>query len=659
MTDELPQKSRTFGLAPDERRCVIENALISRFVEERLLSLFSEGRLNGTVHTCIGEEFSGAVIARHLVDGDTIFSNHRCHGHFLSRNHDIHGLIAELMGRQTGVSGGLGGSQHLYKDGFYSNGLQGGIVPVAAGLALGHKLRRSNNVAVVFIGDGTLGEGVVYETFNIAAKWDLPLLVVLEDNKYSQSTAQHETLAGSIPARAAAFGIETAHGTTWEWEELHHTVGDLVGKMRQDRKPRFLHIETFRLKAHSKGDDTRPRDVVEPFEQRDPLNLFLAQATAEDQALVDSIKARIEDAVGHASNDPLATMPMETQQQAHISWSPTTLPANERVVVSLNTQLKSLLSLHDSTFMIGEDILSPYGGAFKASKDLSDLFPGRVLNTPISEAAIVGIGCGASLMGFHPIVEIMFGDFLTLAFDQILNHAAKFHQMYNQKVMANLIIRTPMGGGRGYGPTHSQTLDRHFFGIPGLRVVAMNHMTSPEQVYAPLIAESAGPCLVIENKRLYGTTFMAEVPQGYELLHSSETHPTAWLKPQSQRVDVTLLGYGGTSELLAEACEILFEEHDLVAQVVCVMQVYPFTVAPILPQLTAAPRLLIVEEGQGFAGFGAEVMAQLAETGALSTLSVGRVAPPAHCIPSSGPLEQAVLPDVGDIVQAVLKMRQA
>ena len=262
------------GLSDPVVRRILGKALLTRFVEESLLDLFGQGKLHGTVHTCIGQEMSPAVLTEFLRPGDTIFSNHRCHGHFLCRHGDAEGLIAELMGRRTGVSGGMGGSQHLCRDGFYSNGIQGGIVPVAAGLALGHLLRGRGDISVVFIGDGTLGEGVVYETMNIASKWDLPLLVVLEDNKFAQSTAQHETLAGDIDARAAAFGIATATATTRDWPRLHDVAGRLVAAMREDSRPRFLRIETYRLKAHSKGDDTRSRAEVEPHELVDPVNVL-------------------------------------------------------------------------------------------------------------------------------------------------------------------------------------------------------------------------------------------------------------------------------------------------------------------------------------------------------------------------------------------------
>lgn len=644
--------------AATERR-VLEKALTSRFVEERLLELFSEGKLNGTVHTCIGEEMT-AVVSEFLRDGDTVFSNHRCHGHYLSRTGDIDGLIAELMGKATGVSGGFGGSQHLCNNGFYSNGIQGGFVPVAAGLAMGHKLNGTGGVSVAFIGDGTLGEGAVYEALNLASKWELPLLIVLEDNKYSQSTSQHETLAGNIRARAEAFGIETAHGDTWNWQGLYQTMGDVIGKMRVDHKPRFVQVETFRLKAHSKGDDSRPREVVAPFEERDPLNRFLAQVSAADQPWVDAIKARVQQAVDKAAQAELSAIPLPAPVTAAASWQTAQLPEGKRLVTVLNEMFAQLMREYPQAHFIGEDVLSPYGGAYKVSKGLSDTFPDRVRNTPISESAIVGLGIGMGMMGYLPMIEIMFGDFLGLAFDQLVNHAAKFQQMYNQQITTDVIVRTPMGGGRGYGPTHSQTLDRHFVGVPGLRVLAMNSLTRPEQLYRPLMRAGVGPTLVIENKLLYSSYLRSEAPEGFAVLHSDAEFPDVWVKPclsANTRCDITLMGYGGTSEMLLEACERLFDEHDITAQVLSVMQIYPFSVQPLLPVLQAAPQLLIVEEGQGYASFGAEVITQLAEAASdqgLAMPRVGRVYPPAHCIPSSGPLEAQLLPSVDNIIEAAI-----
>ena len=187
---------------------LLRKAVLIRTVENKLLQLFSEGKLNGTVHTCVGQEFSALAFAGQLTKEDTVFSNHRCHGHYISFTGDHEGLLAELMGKKTGVCGGIGGSQHLCKDNFYSNGIQGGIVPVAAGMALANKLKGDQNIVVVYIGEGMLGEGVVYEALNIISKWSLPILIVCENNYYAQSTPVKINLAGDILKRADALAYK-------------------------------------------------------------------------------------------------------------------------------------------------------------------------------------------------------------------------------------------------------------------------------------------------------------------------------------------------------------------------------------------------------------------------------------------------------------------
>jgi len=156
---------------------------------------------------------------------------------------------------------------------------------------------------------------------------------------------------------------------------------------------------------------------------------------------------------------------------------PTARPTT--VLDSLNDCLHRVFQDDPTVLLIGEDVLDPYGGAFRVTRGLSTAYPGRVLAAPISEAGIVGVAAGFALRGFHPVVEIMFGDFLTLAADQVINHLSKFRWMYNDQVSLPLVIRTPMGGRRGYGPTHSQTLEKLFIGVPGLRVLAPTALGNP------------------------------------------------------------------------------------------------------------------------------------------------------------------------------------
>ena len=162
-------------------------ALSIRRTEDKFLELFGQGKMNGTVHTCNGQEFSAIAFISALDKDDFIFSSHRCHGHYIAHTGYVSGLISELMGKTTGACSGIGSSQHLFNDNFFSNGIQGGIVPVAAGMAFAAKKKNKGAIGIVFIGDGTLGEGVVYETLNLISLLNLPLLVVCENNRYAQS----------------------------------------------------------------------------------------------------------------------------------------------------------------------------------------------------------------------------------------------------------------------------------------------------------------------------------------------------------------------------------------------------------------------------------------------------------------------------------------
>ncbi|MCZ7648976.1 MAG: thiamine pyrophosphate-dependent enzyme [Planctomycetota bacterium] len=631
--------------------------LLIRETEERFLRLFSEGKLFGTVHTCIGQEYTAVAVAEALQPGDLIFSNHRCHGHYLARTGDVEGLTAEIMGRATGLCGGRGGSQHLCAAGFFSNGVQGGIVPVAAGLALAEELAGTSNLAAVFIGDGTLGEGVVYETLNIASKWALPLLVVLENNGYAQSTSQRETLAGELDARAEAFGIRAGRCELWDIPQLLARAEAAAAYVRRERKPFFLRVDTYRLMAHSKGDDDRDPAEVAAYRAKDPLGRFAAEHPEDAARLQREASALVDRAVAKAEAAPYAEAgPHDADPPAWraVRWQPTTFQAHDRVVGRLHDALRNHLLQNEKLVLLGEDIAGPYGGAFKVTRQLSLEFPGRVRNTPISEAALVGLGNGLALNGWLPVCEIMFGDFLTLAFDQFLNHAAKFRYMYNEQVKVPLVIRTPMGGRRGYGATHSQSLEKHWLGVPHTRVLALHHRFDPYELVDRLLSNADRPTLLIENKLLYGLKTDAPPPRGFVVEHSDETFPTTRLRPLTEP-DLVIFCYGGLLPEAEQAADRLFEEHDLAAEIVCPACLYPFNAAPLEESLRRTGKLLIVEEGQGFAALGAEVLAQLAERGA-APARVRRLAAPAHPIPSSGPLEKALLPGAAQLVETAAGM---
>lgn len=282
-----------------------------RRFEETVLDNFPKGLFYGTTHTYLGQEANAVGLLTHLQPGDIVFSNHRCHGHFLAYGGDMRALFAELMGKATGVCGGRGGSQHLHWQNFYSNGILGGTVPIATGMALAEKIKGTGAVAVVFIGDGALGEGTVYEALNMAALWGAPILFVVENNRIAQTTPADRALAGNLPARFTAFGIPARELDTSDVLDILPATGELLHEIRTTQTPRALILHTYRFGPHSKGDDTRPdAEVARMRETRDPVKLLGARLASEiREGLEHDVNVAVQATFETALMDPSPTLP--------------------------------------------------------------------------------------------------------------------------------------------------------------------------------------------------------------------------------------------------------------------------------------------------------------------------------------------------------------
>ena len=622
---------------------IFEKAYLIRRVETAFLELFKEGLIRGTVHTCVGQELSAVAICHHLNKDDFVVSNHRGHGHFIAHTNDVFLLVCELLGKSSGASKGIGGSQHLFHKNFLSNGIQGNMSPVAAGIAYAEKLNSRESIAVIFIGDGTLGEGAVYEALNLISLYSLPLLVVLEDNEIAQSTPQKQYLSGTIQGRAKAFGIEYFETSTQEVDDLFNKSFNAVNFVRKNKKPAFCHIKTSRLNAHSKGDDTRDPNQLKILRENDILNKSFENNNNSE--IIKRVNVQVNQIINDAKKEKISSKKQLNNFEVKASKvnfsSYEGFLSSDRVNKRIRDGLKFCLQSNKKTILLGEDIESPYGGAFKTTEGLSIDFPERVKNTPISELGITGLANGLALRGMKPFVEIMFGDFSSLIVDQILNGSVKFEQMFGGQIECPVKVRLPMGAGGGYGPTHSQSIEKLFLTIDGLDIVAINRLLDPIQIYKKTLL-SVKPTLIIEHKSDYPKFFDLNIMNFNSLLISDENYPTIVVKPKKRKPDITIYTYGANTETALNLQKKLFTRDEKFAQVVVFSKItdIPNNILNMTTENTT--EVIVIEDGTTKNGWGSDLIANICLL-KNQNIKYKRLGALHHIIPASFELEKKIL----------------
>jgi 2-oxoisovalerate dehydrogenase E1 component len=531
------------------------------------------------------------------------------------------------------------------------------MTAIGVGLASALKKKNSQGVVATIIGDGTLGEGLLYESMNLASVWRVPVLFVVEHNGIAQTTYTRHTIGGDILARAQAFGLKA-----WRLDDrkadFPEAAAKVVDEMRRGEGPGMLVIDTGRLGPHSKGDDLRSQAERDELAARDPLRQLAGRLDAAKVASIESAnRFFLKDVESRAMASPVASFgstPEHSFRPALDSDFPAADAASTNVRLALNAALGKLLALDPDVVVLGEDLHDPYGGAFKVTAGLSEQYPGRVISTPISEAGITGAGIGLAMAGKKPIVEIMFADFLTLCMDQIYNHAVKFPGMFPASSIP-LVVRTPCGGRRGYGPTHSQSPENIFVSVPGLTVLYGSHRHQVGQLLIDATIRWPNPTLFLEHKLLYGENQDA---QDYQAVAPSPDDPGAALFPTLRRgaedADVTLLSYGGMLPIVERAAHRLEEEEELAVEIIAPALLAPLPRQTLLGVLMSRPRILVVEESHHHFGVSAEILAMLAENGYRGKVArLGTLPVP---IASARSLESAQLPDEVAVMAAVMNM---
>lgn len=641
----------------DHKRLLRKMCLIRNF-ENRAIELFRQGLIKGSAHSSVGQEAIAAGACEPLELRDFLVTHHRGHGHCLAKGADPSRMMAELMGRVGGYSGGLGGSMHvadLQLNILGANGIVGAGIGLALGAALGARQRGEGGIGIVFFGDGAANEGIFHEAANMASIMRLPLIMVCENNQYGVSTRMRAvTAGGSISNRAAGYGMpgETIDGN--DLVQVYETVAEAAARARAGEGPTLIEAITYRWGDHSmraKLPSYRDAEEEEAWIARDPIAHTVGELGLEDkeiEALSVETAAEIEDAIAYAkaSAEPAAEVLLPAVLAPHRQVDPPPVPGTRMLSYpdAVAEALAQEMQRDPSVFIIGQDI-ARIGGVFGATRGLLDRFgPERVIDSPISEQGIAGAAIGAAMMGRRAVAEVQFFDFVTLMMDMIVNQAAKYRFMLGGNPILPVVIRGPQGSGVRLAAQHSQSLEAWLAHVPGLVVLAPS---TPYDAKGLLIAaiRDDNPVIVIEHKRLYVAAGGAVPEEPYEL-------PIGRADIKRAGTDVTVVASLSMVPEALRAAELLARE-GLSLEVIDLRSLRPLDMTTILTSVRKTNRCVVVHEAWRTGGLGGEIAAEISERAFdfldAPVMRLGALDVPT---PYNDRLERAVIPDANAIVAA-------
>jgi 2-oxoisovalerate dehydrogenase E1 component len=586
----------------------------------------------------------------------------------------MHRLACQLLGKGEGFSQGVERSFHYGylapEHGILHAGMishLGSMIPVAAGCAFAFRQAGSDRVAINFIGEGGTSTGDFHEGLNMAAVWKLPLILVIENNRYAFSTpARLQYAARQLSDRGPGYGVaaETVDGN--DPDAMAAAYSRAVARARAGEGPTLIEAMLGRMRGHAEGDDSLkvvPADELAAYRAADPVPAYARRLEEEgvmDAATRERLEARIAEMVEAAITRAIDAPPPADEvalRPVFASDPPRRVAAEAPAVISsrprgettyvdaINQALLEEMERDSSVVLMGQDI-GAFEGAFRTTRGLHARWPDRVLDTPIAESGTIGIAIGAALLGYRPVVEMQFGDFISCGFNQLVNVAAKLY--YRWQVPCPIVIRLPTGGGVGAGPFHSQNPEGWFAHTAGLKVVCPATAADAMGLLKAAIRDP-NPVMLFEHKFLY-RRIKSVLPDGDAVARLGEARV---MRPGKH---LTLIGYGASTWTAMEAAEELAKS-GVEAEVIDLRTLVPYDEETVLASVKRTGRALIVHEAQQTAGFGAEVAARLADA-AFPWLDapIRRVTYPDRPVPYAKNLEKVLLPDKGKVVRAAREL---
>ena len=640
-----------------------------RAFETRCQELSTEGVVAGSIHLCAGQEAIPVGAISLLRPDEQVVATYRGHGWAIAAGISLEALLAEICHRSDGLNGGRAGSPYFSspKHGFVGeNSIVGAGVPIAAGIAAASKLRRTGGVTLVSIGDGATSQGATHEGLVLAAAKRLPLVVVCENNGWSELTATREMVPlKHLAERAPAYGIPglTADGT--DPLAVREAMTDALNRARDGGGPTFVELTTIRLWGHYNADleHYRPKDDKTHAEHNDPIaklrRVLLEDGIAEREVaeLERAVQAEIDAAEQFARSSP---PPDPTTARAHVvadvagprqatRVSEESAAEEMTYILAVNTALREELASRPEVLVFGEDV-GEAGGVFGATRRLQAEFGAdRVFDMPIAESAILGSAVGLGMEGLRPVAEIMWADFMLVAFDQLVNQAANVRYIARGSRSLPIVIRMQQGVTPGSCAQHSQSLEALLAHVPGLRV---GLPATPQDAYSMLRAAIADddPCVIVESRALYqlkGRVARASDPS------------IGGARRYGGGSDVAIISWGRMVHMAREAAGLLAAE-GVDASVLDLRWLSPLDDEAIGAVVDECSRVLVAHEANLTGGFGAEVAARIAERHFESLdAPPRRIGAPDVRFPAAPVLQDALLPNGHTIADAALDLVRA
>lgn len=676
MVENFMERSRL--TTPDQMIEAYKLMLISRRLDDKMLTMIRQGK--GFFHIGgAGHEAAQLAAAFNLQSKkDWAFPYYRDVAFVLGLGMTPEELMLCFMSREEDPNSG--GRQMPAHYGHRELNIVSQSSPTgtqylqAVGVAMGMKKRGSEEVVYVSSGEGTTSQGDFHEALNWASREKLPIIFFIEDNKYAISVHISEQVSGgSVYNMTKGYeGLSRYKMDGTDFTSSNNLMKEVIGRVRLGEGPALVEAECVRLLPHSSSDDQRkyrPEEELAADTANDPIEKLkdiLLQAkvlTEEEEAsLRESVLETVNKAVEYAESreesesDTASRFVFDESGKTESFEYEKTEPSGEPVVLvdAINHALHEEMDRDGDIVVFGQDIADGKGGVFTATKGLSTKFGSeRVFNSPLAESSIVGVAIGMALYGFKPVVEIQFADYIWTAMMQIRNELSTMRYRSNNAWECPVILRIPCGGYIHGGLYHSQNIEAYFSHIPGLKICMPSNAADAKGLLKTAIRGN-DPVLFLEHKGIYRQPFAKSPEPDADYLV-----PFGKAKIVREGSGITIVTYGALVKRSLDAAERLEKETGVSAEVIDIRSMVPLDTETILGSVRKTAKALIVHEDTLFQGFGAEIAAQISESGFdFLDAPIRRVAAADTPIPYAPKLEDFVLPNDEDIYTALKSLSE-